>query len=191
MNASWMVVHQVRPESPGLNSFTLRVSYSVFVWLWSWSPIVSMLISHSFPFIFHAIYISPCFFGLIVLLGSGASSSLLFGSVLLESCRLRYYYWILVWCCPCPMGFWFGVLGSYSFAFSSTHMSWSSNFWVCWRIPVMWPFKWSLLGSNCIWHHLFSFCFVLYFCFVFSALNKMKFGMFLEFWCLALLEVKG
>ena len=60
MNASSIVGQQVQLISPGLNSITPRISNSAFLWLWSWRPVV-MLISHFFPFIFHAIYNSLFF----------------------------------------------------------------------------------------------------------------------------------
>ena len=31
----------------------------------------------------------------------------------------------------------------------------SSNFWVCERNPMVWPFKWNLFGSTFVWYHLF------------------------------------
>ena len=49
--------------------------------------------------------ISPCFFCLIVLSGSGSSSPLCGGSVFLPSCNLQSY-WSLVLCCPVSVGLW-------------------------------------------------------------------------------------
>ena len=31
----------------------------------------------------------------------------------------------------------------------------SSNFWVCWQKPMVWPFKWNLFSSTFAWYHLF------------------------------------
>ena len=67
---------------------------SVRFWLWSWGP-VALLLSHSFSFFFHAIYIS-LFLRSYCPSGLGSLSPLFFVSELLQLCRLQSYFGALV-----------------------------------------------------------------------------------------------
>ena len=61
-------------------------------------------------------------------------------------------------------------------------MQCSSNFWVCWRNPKVWPFEWNLFGSTFSWYHLsfnryspkWNYC--IFFLFTFLAIYGIKSG---------------
>ena len=57
----------------------------------------------------------------------------------------------------------------------------SSNFWVCGRNPMVWPYKWNLFSSTFAWYHL-----------LFNILQNEILGFFsVEFCSLALLRYEG
>ena len=76
--------------------------------LWCWGPVGAHSF-HSFPFSSMQ-FISPCFFCLVVLSGSGSSSPLYRGSVFLQSCNLQSCR-ALVSCCPVFVGLWLEFWG--------------------------------------------------------------------------------